>query len=203
MQRTAAPTAMLAPMVTQHVAAKTYTPVMQALHWANTALLSGAFIAAWTIHDTTNAADHAWRLMLHRSFGVTILLLTMIRLMVRQRTPIPPLPGDIPRLQRLAARINIIALYTQLLTQPLTGLAASVLHGDHIILFGASTLPAMLPINRPLAHAIFQVHGAAALVFLMSIGLHIAAALYHRVVRKDHVLATMLPMPRLAGRRPP
>jgi cytochrome b561 len=170
-----------------------YTPAMQVMHWGTLTLLVCAYAVAWTIDSASNAANAAWLIMLHRSLGIAILLITGIRLVVRRRTRIPPLPRDVPAAQRLAARVSAVLLYALLIAQPLLGLAASALHGDRIVLFGRFGLPRLLPEDRTLAHAVFQVHGAAALLCLVLIGLHATAAIYHHVIRKDHVLAAMLP----------
>jgi cytochrome b561 len=166
---------------------------MQSMHWGTVTLLLCTFAAAWMIDDMPKPADRAWLLMLHRSLGITLLLVTGLRLVIRYRTRIPPLPPGLPTAQRLAAKLSAISLYAALITQPVLGLAASILHGDRVVLFGGFVLPRLLPGDRRLAHALFEVHGAAAAAFLAVIGLHIAAALYHHFVRKDHVLASMLP----------
>nr|WP_294508131.1 cytochrome b [uncultured Rhodopila sp.] len=182
-----------------------YSRVMQAIHWTTLTLLLAACFAAWMI-DGAASRDQAARLvMLHRSLGMTILLLTPIRLAIRQRTRVPSLPAGLPAVQRIAARVTAILLYALLGLQPVLGLAASQLHGDRILLFGSIALPAWLPANKPLAHQIFQLHGWTALALLLLIGLHATAALYHHFVRKDAVLAGMLPgvRPRTARRRVP
>jgi cytochrome b561 len=182
-----------------------YSRAMQAIHWTTLALLLCACLAAWMI-DGAESRDQAARLvMLHRSLGTTILLITLIRLAIRRRTRIPPLPAGLPAAQRVAARASAILLYALLGMQPLLGLAASQLHGDRVVLFGAIRLPPWLPVNKPLAHDLFQLHGWTALALLLLIGLHAAAALHHHFVRKDAVLAGMLPgvRPLTAGRRIP
>jgi cytochrome b561 len=170
-----------------------YTGVMQAMHWGTLMLLLFAYAIGWMIDSAANPADKAWLIMLHRSLGAAILLISGMRLVIRRRSRIPPLPPGLPTAQRVAARVAAIALYALLIVQPVLGLAASTLHGDRIVLFGALVLPMLLPVDRTLAHAVFQVHGALAWVFLALIGLHAAAGLYHHIVRKDHVLAAMLP----------
>jgi cytochrome b561 len=170
-----------------------YNRVMRAMHWATTVLLLASFLAAWMIDNAANHAEAAWLVMVHRSFGVAILLLTTARLAYRQRSHIPSLPADMPTTQRLATRINVAILYTLLLAQPLLGMAASMAHGDHIVLFGNLTLPLALPVDKVLARQIFQVHSWTAKALLTLIGLHVAMALHHHFIRKDAVLARMLP----------
>jgi cytochrome b561 len=186
-----------------------YSRVMQAIHWTTLTLLLSACLAAWMIDGAGSRERAIWLVMLHRSLGMTILLITLIRLVTRQRTRIPPLPAGLPAVQRIASRVSAILLYILLSVQPLLGLAASLLHGDRVVLFGNIELPAPLPVNKPLAHQIFQLHGWTALALLLLIGLHGTAALYHHFIRKDAVLAGMLPGVRphgehvtaLAGRR--
>ena len=167
---------------------------MQAMHWGTVALLLCAYLAAWIIDGASSPAEKAWLIMLHRSLGVTILLLTWVRLAFRLRTRVPPLPAAVPAVQRLAARASVITLYAALIVQPLLGLAASMLHGGRIMLFGDVVLRPLLPVDRALAHQVFhQVHAWTALVSLALIGLHVTAALYQHFVRKDEVLAGMMP----------
>ena len=171
-----------------------YTRAMQVMHWGTVALLLCAYLAAWMIDGASSPVEKVWLIMLHRSFGVTILLLTWVRLAFRLRTRVPSLPADVPAVHRLAARASIITLYAALIVQPLLGLAASMLHGGRTMLFGDVVLRPLLPADRALAHEVFhRVHAWTALVLLALIGLHVAAALYHHFVRKDELMAGMLP----------
>lgn len=174
-------------------AARGWAAPMRAMHWATVALLLGAYCAVWAIGAAATAADEAWLAMLHRSFGVATLALTLVRIVWRQRTGAPPVPADLPMVQRLAARANVAALYGSLVSQPLLGLAGSMLHGDRVTVFGGVVLPNVLPIAWPLARGIFRAHGWMALLLLATIGVHVAAALFHHFVRRDEVLSGMLP----------
>ena len=172
-------------------AAPFYSRSMRMLHWLTAALLLFAYPLAWSI-ELAQSADVAARLvMLHRSVGVTVLLLTLIRLARRLSSTVPALPPDLPFWQRWAARGNTGLLYVLLLAQPSLGLAASWLHGDHIVLYGCIGLPAGAA-NRALSHQLFQLHGAVALLLLALIGLHAGAAFYHLIVRRDHVMSSMV-----------
>ena len=179
----------------------TYTPGMQAIHWCTALLLLSVYAVAWTIDKAPDPADQAWLTMTHQSLGLTILLLTAMRLVVRPRSRIPPLPAGLPMVQNIAARISAFSLYLSLATQPLLGLVASLADGDRIVLFGGFALPRPLQ-DRRLAHMLFQMHGVAGSIFLGMIGLHAAAALYHHFIRKDRVLASMLPGVPMAGGGP-
>jgi cytochrome b561 len=166
---------------------------MQAIHWITVVLLLGAYSAAWMIDTSISGAETDWLVMLHRSFGVSILLATGLRLAIRQHARVPPPPADLPAIQRFAARANVGLLYIMLILQTVLGLIGSMLYGDRIVLYGRVVLPPALPADRVLAREIFQLHGVTALLLLALIALHVAAALYHQVVRKDEVMAGMLP----------
>jgi cytochrome b561 len=170
-----------------------YGLAMQAMHWTTVALMISTCVAVWMVDAVGTREQAAWLVMLHRSLGVTIMLLTPLRFAVRRRTRLPGLPADVPALQRAAARASARLLYVLLMLQPLLGLAASLLHGDRVVLFGAVKLPVWLPVNKALAHQLFQLHGWSAVALLTLIGLYAAAALYHHFMRRDAVLAGMLP----------
>lgn len=171
-----------------------HTAAMRTMHWASASLLAGSYATAWTVSLATSSGGATRLVGFHRSLGLLILALTATRLLWRQRTRMPDLPGDVPHLQRLAARANVVGLYALLLLQPLLGLTASMLHGDRLVFLGGLVvLPDLLPIDRKLAHVVFQVHGTVALLLLGLIVMHLAAALFHHFVRRDDVLAGMLP----------
>lgn len=170
-----------------------HTAAMRTMHWASASLLIGSYATAWTVSLATSNAATMQLIRLHRAFGVLILAVTVIRFVWRRRTRMPELPADLPLPQRVAARAAVIGLYTLLVLQPLLGLTASMLHGDRLLLPGGLVVPNLLPVDRHLAHVVFEVHGNVALLLLGLIGMHAAAALYHHFVRRDDVLAGMLP----------
>jgi cytochrome b561 len=174
-----------------------FTRPMQAMHWITVVLLLGAYSAAWMIDTDISSAETDRLVMPHRSFGITILLATGLRLAIRQHARVPPLPPDVPAIQRSAAYASARLLYLTVILQTVLGLIGSMLYGDRIVLFGGVALPFALPVDRALARQVFQPHGVRAWLLLAQIGLHVMAALYHHFVRKDEVMAGMLPgMPR-------
>ena len=165
--------------------------VMRSIHWITLSLLvSEAHTLAWSVDGTASRDEAAWLVMMHRSLGLSVLLLTLFRLYWRRTARVPALPDDVPLLQRLAAQTVAAALYL-LLLQPLLGLIASQAHGDRISAFGLFVLPSVIATDRALSHQIFALHGSAAIVLLILIGMKLAA-LYHHVIRRDQVLAGML-----------
>jgi len=168
-----------------------YPLSMRVLHWLTAALLLFAYPLAWSIEHAQSADAAARLVMLHRSFGVTVFLLNLIRLVRRITSEAPPLPIDLPDWQHWAAQMNEGLLYVLLLLQPSLGLAASWLHGDHIILFGFIGMQKESS-DQALSDVLFQFHGAMALILLALIGLHAGAALFHLVIRRDQVMSSMV-----------
>jgi cytochrome b561 len=89
-----------------------YTAAMRSMHWSTVSLLIGSYSTAWAVEAASSSAEKAGLVLLHRSFGVTILILTAIRLTWRQRTQVPKLPADVPTAQRIAARASVVGFYT-------------------------------------------------------------------------------------------
>ncbi len=166
---------------------------MRAIHWTTLSLLISLYTLAWSIDGAGSRDEAAWLIMMHRSFGLTVMVLTLFRLGLRQVTRVPPLPADVPLMQRVAARVVVIVLYLLLFLQPILGLLASQAHGDRIDVFGVFVLPLFMATNRVLSKQLFALHGTAAVLLLALIAMHASAALYHQFVRRDDVLRGMLP----------
>src|SRR5689334_6476604 len=103
-------------------AVRTYDGVLKAVHWATLLLIIGAYAAVWVSHAAASREQSTLLLQLHRSIGVTVFGLTLFRVAWRWNARIPPLPAELPLLQKLAARATECVLYLLLLLQPILGL---------------------------------------------------------------------------------
>jgi cytochrome b561 len=180
-------------MDTQASSPASYDRVMRAIHWTTLALVAGAFIAVWV-------ADPAWVgvysrpiVQLHRSLGLTVAALTIFRLGWRWHARIPALPADLPRLQKVAARMTEGLIYVLLLVQPLVGLIYTNAYGLRVNFYLLVNLPAIVDRNRAVEALAGQIHSFLGYTLLSLIGLHAAAALFHHFIRRDNVLNAMLP----------
>lgn len=129
---------------------------------------------------------------LHKSVGALLLLLVIVRLAYRLTHKPPPLPGDIPPAQRLAAQAMHWALYALLIVQPLLGWAGTSAYPAPVPVFGLFELPPLLAPNRVLSEQLLSVHGLVGLTIAGLAALHIGAALFHHFVRRDRVLLRMI-----------
>jgi len=137
---------------------------------------------------------------MHKSVGLSILVLTLVRLGWRIANPAIPLPMEMPRWQKLLARTNHVLFYVLLIAMPLVGWAASSAAGRDIVWFGLFNWP-LLPVGggREMAGNLMDVHEAAAKLLIFLVVLHIVGALKHQFIDRDNVLHRMIP---LIPRRP-
>lgn len=170
-----------------------YDGMLRSIHWATLVLVAGAFTAVW-IADPALVGPYTRQVVqVHRSLGLTVAALTLFRLVWRWRARIPPLPGDLPIIQKLAARATEGLIYVLLLAQPLVGLLYTNAYGVRVNLFLLGELPAAIGRDRALAAQLGEVHFLLGYALLGLIGLHAAAALFHHFIRRDDVLNAMLP----------
>ena len=170
-----------------------YGRASMAFHWATLLLIVAMFWSAWAREAVQDAADAARLLMLHRSIGLLVWVVTLLRLAWRGLFAVTPsLPPTVSTAHYVAARANQLALYSLLVLQPITGFLQSIWRGQPFALF-ALPFPVVVPRDKALSHLFHSVHQAGATAFLLLIGLHALAALFHGLVRRDGVLEAMLP----------
>ena len=176
------------------VEGKRYSGVAMALHW----IIAIAVIAIWRIAE---AAEHAGTreesaaiMVHHKALGITVLVLTLIRLAWRLSHKAPPLPDNYASWERVLARSVHVIFYVMLIGLPLGAWLATSFYGSTIDYWGLFTVPA-LPVgeNPDAGKAIFGLHKTGGSILIYLIGLHILGALKHMVVDKDGTLWRMLP----------
>jgi cytochrome b561 len=163
------------------------------LHWLTLFLIVAIFVLAFSIEFASSRKQALALTQLHRSFGVTVWVVTLGRLVWRQFSRFPNWPPDMPQAMRFAAQWSEYALYAFLLIQPILGLLQTNARGDRVDLFFLGQLPPLIGIDRALARQLLEVHVTVGLLLLGLIALHIAAALYHHFWRRDDTLDAMLP----------
>ncbi|CAE6710632.1 Cytochrome b561 [Paraburkholderia nemoris] len=168
---------------------KRFTPVQRALHWIMAiCILSMLFIGVGMV--STVRPDYLTLVSIHKPLGMLILVLAVIRLIVRLVRGAPPLPLDMPEPMKLAAYLSHVAFYALMIALPLLGwgmLSAA----DYPIVVAGIRLPSVLPHSNELHTLLWNAHRFLALCFFALIVLHIAAALFHALVRRDGVFQAM------------
>lgn len=176
-----------------------YSTVSLVLHWLIAALVVTQIVLIQA-HEATDGPISREFVNIHKSVGLSILVLTLARLGWRIANPAIPLPAQTPRWQKLAARSTHVLFYVLLIAMPLVGWAASSAAGRDILWFGLFEWPA-LPIGggRDMARDLMDVHETAAKLLIFLVILHILGALKHHFIDRDNVLHRMIP---LIPRRP-
>jgi cytochrome b561 len=129
----------------------------------------------------------------HKSIGMTILILAVLRLAWRFRNSVPALPEDTPEWERLAARASHFLLYVAMLGLPVSGWVVSSASGIPFRIFWTIPLPAIVEVDKQTAEFATLVHHAFVYALLALLVVHIGAALRHHFIKHNDVLRRMLP----------
>ncbi len=169
----------------------------QLFHWVIVALVITQFVLG-TLSASLPPASFAklkW-LTPHKSVGITILALAVLRLVWRWMNPTPPLPNTLKPYERTLAHVTHFALYLLLFAMPLTGWVMSSARSFPVSWFGIVQLPDFVGRNPKLYETLHTTHELLAWTLAAVAVLHAAAAFKHHLVLKDDVLKRMLPFTR-------
>ncbi len=172
-----------------------YTAPAKLLHWLVASLVVVQIVLANLAERAEDADDLVSELALfanHRSVGITILALIIIRLLWRWRNPPPPLPETVPQWQLMASRVSHYSLYTILLVMPISGWLMTSAADVSVSWFGLVDLPDFSAPNHDREEFYEGIHELLATLLFVIASLHILAALKHRLFDKDGVLQRML-----------
>ena len=169
-----------------------YSPVAMFLHWSVAVLI----LLAWflpQIRDLFPRSSGPAIIELHRSIGMTVLGLVLLRAAWRFVSPPPALPGGTTQLIRWASHAGHAALYLLMLGVPVFGILFTWAGGHVLSFWGLFDIPAPGWINPDLRGTFRNLHEICANAILWLVGLHVVAALVHQYVFKDGLLDRMLP----------
>lgn len=169
-------------------------PVSQLLHWTIVLLVVVMAIVGLSLDSLPRSPKYFWVYDLHKSTGLTVLALAVIRLGWRLHAGAPPpLPG-IPTWQRRTAGATHALLYLLLFAMPLSGWLYDSASGLRPLRwFGLFQVPKLAAPDEALADSAIAAHQLLFWLLLALVTLHAAAAVYHHVFRGDATLARMLP----------
>jgi cytochrome b561 len=129
----------------------------------------------------------------HKLIGFALLLIVIARLWYRLSHGAPADEPTLEPWQKVVSHLNHWAMYVLLLAVPLLGWFGVQLY-PALDVFGLFSLPAVVSPDQATADLVFAVHKALALLLVLFIALHVGAALFHYLIRKDGVLNRMAPM---------
>lgn len=169
----------------------------RALHWtialAVIGMLAAGLYAVHGIAVATPAGDKLFYTVIdiHKSFGLLILLLMVVRLLWRLSERTPQLPLATPSWERLLARCSQILLYVGLFVMPVSGYLWASAYGEPVRFFGIK-LPALVQLTGPSIRLARHTHDIAAYVLLAIVAMHILGALKNHCIDRNDVLRKML-----------
>ncbi len=182
----------------RHAAGARYGAVAIGLHWLLALMIFGSLGVGLTMTDLPFSPLRLKLYNWHKWAGITILLLSALRLLWRLAHRPPALPSNViaamPAWQRHAHSVTHSLLYLLFFAVPLTGWAYSSAAGFQVVWFGVLPLPDWVSVNKELADAVLKpLHAACALSLGGLVLLHIAATLKHQWIDHDGLFWRMWP----------
>src|SRR4051794_15170598 len=167
-----------------------FTVPQRMLHWVMAVcILAMLFIGVGMV--STVMPKYLTLVSIHKPLGIAILVLALVRLGMRLGYGAPSLPVDLPEPMKLAAHFSHYAFYVLMIGMPLTGWGMLSAAAYPVVLLGGVHLPAILSQSDSLHALLWNAHFYLAFVFFALILLHVAAALFHALVRRDGVFEAM------------
>lgn len=169
-----------------------YSTTSIALHWITFLVIFGAILMGMQLeHPPEGWGDTLYRL--HWSFGLTALALLILRVLNKLLLGAPPPYAGLTPVERTLSQAVHHFLYLLMLMVPLLGWLGKSAYGGPISVFGLFTVPALLAPDERLAKLFLGAHKLAVKALIACILLHVAGALNHALIKRDGVLARMLP----------
>jgi cytochrome b561 len=177
-----------------------YTPMAQTLHWLIALLIVLQFVLAKMAAHLPLGMRKLSLLAEHKSVGMTVLALAIMRLGWRLTHAPPPLPAEMRRVERWLAMASHISFYVILFAMPLSGWLMSSAKNYSVSWFGIFTWPNLIEPNEAAFNSLKALHHLLGTLLIVLASTHILAALKHHFWNKDDVLVRMLPEFRSADR---
>jgi cytochrome b561 len=182
-------------MDTTHISAARYSRGAIALHWIIALMIMLNFALAWISEDLPKE-DRAVMLGNHKAIGITILALTVLRILWRLTHKAPPLVETLKAWEAALSKVTHALFYLLMLAIPIAGwgLSSAWGKGKPVSIFGLFDVPA-LPVgsDKPTVEMFGELHEVAATIMLVLLALHIGAAIKHHWIDKDGTLRRMVP----------
>jgi len=173
---------------------ESYTATARFLHWLiAVAVFAQISLGTWMIGiPKAPPGIRVYWFNVHKSIGITLGLIIMVRLLWRLTHAAPPLPSSVPLWQRRAAGASHVLLYVCMIVMPLSGYLGSSFTKYPIVYFGMR-LPHWGWEAPALKELCSQAHLVTAIMFITLIAIHVVAAFKHLIVNRDGVFQRMWP----------
>ena len=166
--------------------------IARVLHWLIAALILGQFVIGSIAEEMKLTPAKLDLFVWHKSIGVTVLALAVLRLAWRLGNPPPAAPAGTPRWERRIATVAHWALYVLLFVVPLSGWWISDASRVPFKAFFLMPMPDLIATDRSLQETAAEIHEVLTMSLLIVVLGHVAAALRHHFLLHDDVLRRML-----------
>ncbi len=169
-----------------------YPLTIRLLHWLMALLIIGLLIVGFVMSSLPNGDPmHGTLVSLHKSFGITVLALALVRLVLRLTLALPPLPESIPRRERLLAHLGHWRSYGFMVAMPLSGYLMSASYGLPVKCLGI-LVPRAVSIDKARGEQAWDIHSYGAYALVIMLLLHVGAVLLHYLRERVNLLKRML-----------
>jgi cytochrome b561 len=159
------------------------------LHWLTAVLVFAMLMIGFVMVNSLE--DYARLVMVHKSLGVVILVVVLVRIVNRLTHRAPALPAAVGSIERKLVVATELSLYALLVAQPLVGWAMVSASGRPVVVFGSVRLPAIAPFGAELFAFLRQAHSLIAFALVVAVAAHVSAVLLHTLVLRDGMLSRM------------
>jgi len=167
-----------------------YPIAMRLVHWLMAALILSLLFVGLSMVSSLGPWKYTL-LQWHKIAGVVALFAVLLRVAIRLSSRTPALPNTIPKWQKAIAKLTHLAFYALLLLMPLSGYLMQNAAGRPLSVFGVS-LPSIIATDLAWYGVFRELHAWLSIALILLIILHISAALYHGLIRRDGVLRSMI-----------
>ncbi|AXS39341.1 cytochrome b [Breoghania sp. L-A4] len=169
-----------------------YTATARFLHWLTAACVLSMIPAGLAMLRISGGPMQNFLFDFHRSMGVVLFVITVVRLIHRINHRPAPLPAGMPMIQKFAAHAVHTVLYVILLASPIVGWIGTSAFGAPIKVFWTVTLPPIVAKDKATADLFLGLHQYLGWIMTAAVLMHIGAALYHQFVVRDDLISRMV-----------
>jgi len=171
----------------------TWGTVAKSFHWLIALLILAQFVVGEIAEDLKLSPTKVDLFVWHKSVGVLILLLAVLRLAWRLANPPPAAPVDSPTWETKLAAAGHFLLYALMFAVPISGWLISDASRVPFNAFFVISMPDFIDANRDLQKDAEDVHEILTTALMLIAAVHVIAALRHHYLLRNDVLRRMLP----------
>lgn len=168
--------------------------VAKTLHWIIALLVIGMLVGGLTMTGMKTSMDKLQVYAIHKSLGVTVLVLMLLRFAWRGVDPRPQdVAGMSPTISFMAHAVHRL-LYVALIAMPISGWVYNSASNFPLVWFKLVPLPALVAADPAIKAIALGVHETLAWLIILLLAAHVAGALKHHFIDRDDTLRRMLPL---------